>query len=151
MYCKKCSSKLKDGAKFCSNCGSKVEEELIDNKEEEKKEEETIFCRNCGVEIPKSSNVCPECGYKLVTNNVTNTTNNTVSSNDGVENFLVIAVSFLIPIVGIVLWAALRNDNPKRAKNALIAALVSIVIAVLLVFLVMLFVITYAVSSSGGM
>ena len=55
--CKNCGTELKDGAKFCPECGTQTES-LKENIQKE-------FCSNCGAEITNSENFCEECGENL--------------------------------------------------------------------------------------
>lgn len=54
VICSKCGAKLPNGAKFCLECGAKVEAV------------EQIVCPNCGKSVVKGK-FCPECGYKFET------------------------------------------------------------------------------------
>ena len=49
--CKKCGQQLNEGAKFCMNCGEKVETGLI--------------CPECGAALPAGAKFCPECGHNM--------------------------------------------------------------------------------------
>lgn len=158
MYCKKCGEKIKENSKFCSKCGTKVEEikeqeekltitaeteekeitkkEMKDKKETEQEretEQEKIFCRNCGKKITKDLEKCPECGYILKKQQV--------KKNDLFEDIVIYIVSFLMPLFGIILWIITKKENPTRAKNALILAIMSIIFKVVLVLLTFLVVI----------
>ena len=53
--CENCGSELKEGAKFCQECGN----EVIPSKDE------TRFCTNCGASVIDSENFCEECGASL--------------------------------------------------------------------------------------
>ena len=56
MVCKHCGEQLADGAKFCENCGNKVEEVVNETFEETSyKEPERVEAEVVGEEIPKSS------------------------------------------------------------------------------------------------
>ncbi|NWG01962.1 MAG: AAA family ATPase [Syntrophaceae bacterium] len=50
MKCPKCQTEILEGAKFCSECGSKLE----------------IACSSCGKINPLGSKFCIECGYSLI-------------------------------------------------------------------------------------
>lgn len=54
--CSKCGAALPPNAKFCLNCGERVQH---DNN--------MIVCPNCGKTVPKGK-FCFECGYKFLTN-----------------------------------------------------------------------------------
>lgn len=49
MECQKCYSPIRNGIKFCENCGVKLE----------------IGCPVCNAKLPMGVNFCGECGYKL--------------------------------------------------------------------------------------
>lgn len=51
MECKKCGNVLPENAKFCFECGAKVEQELI--------------CAACGAKMPVGYKFCMECGGVL--------------------------------------------------------------------------------------
>lgn len=54
MICKKCGKELKEGAKFCSGCGSKVESlPVAENKD---------YCFNCMSKSEIENGVCSVCG-----------------------------------------------------------------------------------------
>ena len=51
MECKKCGNVLPENAKFCFECGAKVESEVI--------------CATCGTKMPEGYKFCMECGSVL--------------------------------------------------------------------------------------
>ena len=53
--CHNCQTALKEGQKFCSNCGATVEEKLP----------KLLTCTNCGIELPSETKFCPECGTSI--------------------------------------------------------------------------------------
>ena len=55
--CKNCGESLSEGAKFCSNCGTKIV--TIENTEKKNK-----FCSECGSVITSDAKFCGECGAK---------------------------------------------------------------------------------------
>jgi class 3 adenylate cyclase/tetratricopeptide (TPR) repeat protein len=49
MKCPKCQVEIREGAKFCNECGTKLEK----------------ACRNCGSNNPAGSKYCDECGHDM--------------------------------------------------------------------------------------
>lgn len=76
VQCKDCGAQMKEGAKFCPECGKKQGLSCpacgadISNKakfcpECGKNLVEKPKCKNCGVELKKGVKFCPECGTKV--------------------------------------------------------------------------------------
>lgn len=67
------------------------------------------YCRHCNNEVAVTAITCPKCGGNV--------------SNNSNENFQTeIIISFLIPLVGLILYAVNSNNNPVKAKKVLTAA-----------------------------
>lgn len=60
--CPNCGEVIKDGKKFCSACGTRIEEKKV----EERKTEGKKKCENCGAEVDMKCKFCPECGEEIV-------------------------------------------------------------------------------------
>ena len=89
-----------------------------------------MFCKNCGKEIDEKSYVCPYCGIKTDTDKAEKTDENSGSrAGWGI-------LSFLIPLVGLILFLTWKQDRPKTAKVCGISALVSVVLNVILSIIV---------------
>lgn len=61
-------------------------------------------CKHCGKEIATDSVYCEHCGAKQI--------------EDKASVWGIIG-SFLIPLVGIILWATKKNEKPAAAKKYL--------------------------------
>lgn len=69
MFCIKCGSELPNDAKFCLQCGAKVD--IVQNDEDEGNKRKQVFdgvvkkCPNCGATIDSFQTNCSNCGYEL--------------------------------------------------------------------------------------
>lgn len=54
MNCTKCGQTLAEGVKFCSNCGTPVEQQ-----------QSKAFCPTCGAKLEPSAQFCTACGIKV--------------------------------------------------------------------------------------
>lgn len=96
-----------------------------------------MYCSRCGREIDDKALTCPYCGTKTM-NNL-----NTFITNDQ-PSFGYAFISFIIPIVGFILYLIYRDERPKRAKSALKGAAAGIVVEILICISVILFAFFYA-------
>lgn len=87
MKCPNCNSEINDSAKFCPNCGTKIQ----------KKQQQ--FCSNCGKPLGKGMSLCPYCGTPTngesvqrpaQTNNQVSRVNQQVTNYNEDNDFLVI-------------------------------------------------------------
>ena len=51
MKCPKCNAEIDNDAKFCPECGSKIEK--------------VVFCANCGTKLEEGATFCSNCGEKI--------------------------------------------------------------------------------------
>ncbi len=95
VACKNCGCELKEGAKFCPECGTEV---IV-----EKFSSENQFCPNCGYKMPKGLKFCPVCGSPTSNapqvNNTVNNTGNFVVNKEK-DPTLAAILSFLIVGLG---------------------------------------------------
>jgi hypothetical protein len=87
-----------------------------------------MFCHQCGKEV-EDSNFCPYCGAQLKpeqsqqeNNQSVSQTNtqplNQVQGDDAPSTGFAI-ISFLFPVVGIILFAVWNKDYPQKANSCL--------------------------------
>ncbi len=80
-----------------------------------------MFCKNCGKEIDDKAAICIHCG---------------VATNEGEMNpedqpsIGLNILSFLIPIVGLILYFTMKNSTPKKASAIIKWTIASIIIYV---------------------
>ena len=64
-YCINCGNQLPKGAKFCSNCGSPVNQQETTNKRTTYYDGEIHKCPSCGNVLQSFEHKCKSCGYEL--------------------------------------------------------------------------------------
>ena len=111
---------------FCSKCGNKIEKG-------------TKFCSKCGQEVGKNSRV-------LEVKDEKNTDNRLVDfdKNQGEANVFLVIASFIIPLLGLVLYITDKDKNVKNAKACGIAAIVGFVINIIFTVISTIFSIFFA-------
>ncbi len=119
-YCRNCgvsldsSLKMIAGNTVCTACGF---EPLRGDK----------YCQGCGKTTQTGQVLCVACSSTLVSNNPYN--NKTTQVNDGADSGVAI-ISFLIPLIGFILYATMVSNQPKKANSALTGALVGLLVGV---------------------
>ena len=81
-----------------------------------------MFCKNCGKEIDDQAYVCPHCGVKTGKNDTS------VADAAGGSKAGWGILSFLIPLVGLILFLMWKQERPKTAKVCGICALVAVIV-----------------------
>ena len=90
-----------------------------------------VHCRECGEMISESAPTCPKCGASqgIRSASVYTTTDTDLDPSVGLN-----IVSFLWPLVGLILYFVYYDKSPRRAKEcgkwALIGCIVQVIAAV---------------------
>ncbi len=100
-----------------------------------------MFCKYCGKEIDDRAVVCPNCGratdnYNNSVNvNVNNTIEQKINPGDA-SSFGFAFLSFLFPLLGIILYAVWHLEFPKKASSCLKGAITGAIVSFVCSFLV---------------
>lgn len=106
MYCSHCGTNLNGDEKFCPNCGAPVSEQKSQSDPFAAKS--TTFS-DAQPKAQTATGDAPSAGYAII--------------------------GFLMPIVGLILYIAWRNEYPLRAKSCGRGALVNVILsAILMIF-----------------
>lgn len=96
-----------------------------------------MFCKNCGKEIDNNAYVCPNCGVK-VKDEITERREQQAATNLEADSGSKAGwgiLSFLIPLVGLILFLIWKTERPKTASVCGKCALASVIVEVIVVIL----------------
>ena len=85
-------------------------EESVNEMNMERKERKMKYCSHCGKEIFDEAVICPNCGCAVGVSDLKSITRKDTPSAG--LNIL----SFFIPIVGLILYLVLKDEEPKKAN-----------------------------------
>lgn len=129
--CSNCGKENKNTAKFCENCGQKLEEVINNttselstevnnntnsNNNENTNKRPTQFCKYCGEKIDAEAEICPKCGVRL---------KNPISEKNPVVALL---LSFIFPGIG-----QLYNEQNHKCAMLIIGAIISAILTIILI------------------
>lgn len=87
-----------------------------------------MFCKNCGKEIDDKAVICPNCG--VPTDNAATNTTGTNPADAPNSGFAVL--SFLFPLIGLILYLVWKDQSPLKAKSCGKGALIGVIAIVAL-------------------
>ena len=119
MFCRECGKMIQEGSKFCIGCGTKVEPITMKNNAVREKEVNT---NDKTTTVVDSNTNAINYGNK---NNVSNQVNANDKRSIGLN-----IVSFLVPLVGLILFLVMKKETPKKAKAIGISALVGYILSI---------------------
>lgn len=147
MFCGECGKKIKEGSKFCTGCGTKVEPISTVSTSIKKEEVMGVEDNNVTEEnkevIEKVENTKSNNTENVVNNNgTTNYNNQNVNYNVKVDkpSALFNILSFFVPIVGLILFLTMKDETPKKAKSIGIAALIGYIVSIVVSIIAFVFV-----------
>lgn len=97
-----------------------------------------IKCKECKKEISSNATVCPNCGYKNINNNEK-------------PSFGILLLCFLIPIIGIILFAINISTKPRYAKQCIIASLLCFIILFIIWIIIVIGKYCYISNNGSGL
>jgi len=87
------------------------------------------FCNHCGAQVMDEAVICPKCGCSPG-----GTTQNTaITPEEDKANGGLMAVSILIPLIGIILAIVKWKETPNAAKSYLTAAIIAWVVGAIFI------------------
>jgi predicted nucleic acid-binding Zn ribbon protein len=87
------------------------------------------YCPKCGNAVKVNQTVCLQCGTSL---------HSEVDTNEKSETLVWGVLGFLVPIAGLVLYLAWKENKPKSAKSAGIGGLVGFLIGLIYIAAMMI-------------
>lgn len=82
------------------------------------------YCSHCGKELDDADAFCPACGSPC-DGNKQEEKKQPVEGEE--SNFIYSALSFIVPIIGIIFYVVEKNEHPRRAEDCIKWTLISLV------------------------
>ena len=127
-YCGNCGKPVNGNADFCLNCGRFLNKSSVNCR----------FCTNCGSPVYTEADICVKCGVSL-RKQYPQANLQASSGSDNLLDIGLIIVSILFPIVGFIIGAVIKPDNPVKASKYIKAASISLGIEIAAFLLICLF------------
>ena len=139
MFCNWCGKEVDSNSKFCPYCGREITNPTVVNNNAPGVDNSSNFnatvVNNSNVnQNALNSNVVNPTGMVLGAYNATST--NVGQGTEEKTNILLVIVSFLIPVVGLVIFLTYKDKQPKTSKACGISALVCFILNIVLVFVI---------------
>lgn len=130
MFCQKCGKEINDDAAVCIHCGCST------GNNDTAQKSNAAFCKSCGKEVNPNAVVCVHCGCSIVEEKKQN------MEVESEHSVLLKVVSFLFPLIGIILYFVKSNDPNKGSylKLAIIGMVISFGITFCSVFTTFFFI-----------
>lgn len=109
MICKNCNAEIPDNLASCPKCGSNTNVDI------------QLFCKHCGAKLNKDDEFCTSCGKYTEKKKDEIETNNAVAGS-------MVALGFVVPIIGFIYAATNSKSNPATAKATLVASIIGFII-----------------------
>lgn len=109
MICKKCNSEIPNNLASCPKCGASTNVDI------------QLFCKHCGAKLNKEDEFCTSCGKYTEKKKEEIETNNAVAGS-------MVALAFVVPIIGFIYAATNSKSNPATAKATLVASIIGFII-----------------------
>ena len=93
------------------------------------------YCSNCGSKINEDAYICVKCGVVVENNNKSNNVTN-IRKDSGSNWYGVLG--FFIPLAGLILYICLKDAELKNAKKAGKGALISVIVGVIIYSIIMI-------------
>lgn len=131
MICPHCKREnSNEDATFCSYCRQPIGEGQPEGFQQSVYQQPVVYCSNCANPCHPNAVVCTKCGLPLLKNNM-------VAADEATMGLKVL--SFLIPLIGLVLYCVNVSSNPKSAKEYGKMAIIGFVVSILCGFFFGLF------------
>ena len=92
-----------------------------------------MYCKNCGCSLPDDATKCENCGAVLSYGFEAGKTNPVKEEKGSV---LLGILGFMFPLIGLILYLAMMNSEPKKAKSAGKGALTAFIIYLVIIVIV---------------
>ena len=129
-YCGNCGKSVNGNADYCLSCGCFLN----------KSSSNCRFCPNCGNPVNPNADICVSCGTAIKKQNVVER-QPIHSEFDELLDIGLIIISILFPLIGFIVGAIKKVDDPVKAARYTKAATISAGVEIAGILMIGLFII----------
>lgn len=103
------------------------------------------FCPNCLKEVVKGTEVCDQCGFQFAPEKEEEASNKVINNEkyDPVPTFLWTVLSFLFPVVGVILFFVFKKEWSVRADACKDGFIIGAIVWTLVIMFLLFFMVDY--------
>lgn len=103
------------------------------------------FCPNCQKEVSRKTEVCEDCGFEFAPEKEQEASNKVINIEkyDPVPVFLWTVLSFLFPIVGVILFFVFKKNRSVRAEACKDGFIIGAIVWTLVIMFLLFFMVDY--------
>jgi len=135
-FCIHCGAQVSENVAFCGKCGGKLANNTTQGAIRPT-EAKIKSCPHCGAQVAENAMICHKCGCTVSNAPQYQPVHQRPQRDNTNGSGIWLVLSFVIPIVGIILYFTTKSSNPSRANKYLIIAGYGFLVWIIVILMIM--------------